>query len=273
MKKLIRRIIIIFACIITIFLIGFGTYWGIGLFATKSRPLSIEQRNAKYQFSNTPTIFFHGWGGNALTFNKTINTVQDKNIGEKSLTVYVDFNNHLHFKGRWDNRAVNPMIQVIFYKNFPEQYIDQTPIIHNILTKLKRHYNIKNYNVVAHSWGGSAAFANLLIKRDANQPNLNKMILLGSTIAFRNPEVIQEVFHQPHQASPVPIKIYSIVGADQAKHSDQPDMRKRTQRTMVELKEQFPNYSYQSFVLPGVSHTELHTKPDIIQHIIDILWK
>lgn len=122
MKKILKHLAIIFSSILAIALVGYGIYWSMGLQTISDQHLDLDQRNSNYQFSTTPTLFLHGWAGDSRTFNQTIDAMQSYHVAEKTLTVYVDFHDHLHFNGKWDNRAINPMIQVIFYKNLPLKY-------------------------------------------------------------------------------------------------------------------------------------------------------
>ncbi|WP_165815204.1 alpha/beta fold hydrolase [Levilactobacillus bambusae] len=238
-------------------------------------------------YSNTPTLFIPGWGGNAFAYNKMIGNYQQQHYGEKVLTIKVGWSGKLNFSGDWDHRPVNPMIQVLFMHNLTLDYSQQTEWVRHILEVLKSRYGVQTYNIVAHSWGGSAAVNALILHGDAKaQPRLNKMVLLGapvnealgekdSIVGRFLPSKRDEAYNALVAAkgsltSNRNAQIYNFYGSINHRQSDGQTAFSQAQslRALVA----HTGIGYHEKQINGVSHYQLHSSPKMWALIAKTLW-
>lgn len=157
-----------------------GYHW-LGQRAVPAEPLRAHRQDVTY--SQTPTLMIPGWAGNAWTFNRFLQWLSRTGYAHKVLTVHVSWTGKLRFSGQWDGTGENPVIQVLFDHSATRGYQQQVLWLTAILRALKQRYGVTSYNVVAHSWGGSAAIHTLVRHgHHAELPVLHRLVLLGAPV-------------------------------------------------------------------------------------------
>ena len=158
---------------------GWLSYRWLGRLAVPPQPLVTRRTDVIYE--QTPTLFIPGWGGNAWTYNRLLRWLARQGYGHKILTVRVDWDGNPHFIGCWEKAADNPLIQVLFDHNLTRDYQPQVTWITTILRTLNHRYGVTSYNLVAHSWGGSAAMHSVILHgQHPGLPHLRRLVLLGA---------------------------------------------------------------------------------------------
>lgn len=255
--------------------------------AIKSEKLITTKKKHGYHYDNTPTLLIHGSWGTAITYNQMINTFQKNNLAQKVLTVFINPWGKIKYYGQWDNHNINPLIQVIFQRNFDNGFETEAHWLANLLVDLNKKFNIQKYNIVAHSWGGSAAV--LMMTRFGaikNLPQLNKAILLATPVneilgihyqvsrdhipdkqdnLYR--EMLKNKQNIPHNAI-----INNIYGTLSKKILTDGEVPISQAQSLAHI---FQNQvkEYHEFRFNHVIHSDFHIKKNIINLIADLLWK
>lgn len=253
----------------------FGYHWA----SHQTTPVTdLKQRRATVQYTSTPTLFIPGWGGNAWTYNGLLRWLARTGFGHKVLTVRVDRRGGLHFSGHWEHAADNPLIQVIFDHTFTADYQQQITWITAILRHLKSHDHVRTYNLVAHSWGGSAAVSSLLLYGTAEDvPQLNRLVLLGAPIdesdathpidvAFERLRAAENNWHDLG-----PGKIHNVYGTLAGRLTD--GAVPVSQITALRRVVADSSLHYQEHHVSGVGHGRLHASPQMWRLIAHLLWE
>ncbi len=253
----------------------------------KSKKLISTKKNNQYHYDNIPTLFIHGSWGTAFTYNHMIDTFQKNNLAQKALTVFVSATGKIRYYGQWTNQNVNPLIQVIFKRNFDNGFETEAQWLTNLLVDLNKKFHIKKYNIVAHSWGGSAAV--LMMTRfgaTKHLPQLNKAILLATPVneilkmhnrvsrdklpakqdkLYR--EMLQNNSYIPHEA--IVNNIYGTLCAYILTDGEVPVSQTKA------LAHIFQNQvsEYHEFHFNHVMHSDFHIRKNIINLIANLLWK
>ncbi|WP_204122166.1 MULTISPECIES: alpha/beta hydrolase [Levilactobacillus] len=242
---------------------------------TPAEPL--RRRRPRFTYTTTPTLFIPGWGGNAWTYNGLLRWLARAGFGHKVLTVRVDRHGELHVTGKWTGQADNPLIQVIFDHTFTADYQQQIGWITAILRHLKSHYHVQAYNLVAHSWGGSAAVNSLLLYGAAGDvPRLNRLVLLGAPVDEHDADHPVDATFQRLRATPVD---WSALGTGMI-HNVYGTLSGRLTDGSVPVSQITPlrplladsALGYQEHHVPGVGHGRLHSSPRMWRLIARLLW-
>lgn len=253
----------------------FGYRWASRQ-ATPAEPL--RQRRTDVAYTTTPTLFIPGWGGNAWTYNGLLRWLARAGFGHKVLTVTVDRRGGLHFAGQWDQVADNPLIQVLFEHSFTPDYQEQIDWITAILRHLKSHDHVDAYNLVAHSWGGSAAVSSLLLYGAAGDvPRLNRLVLLGAPVDEHDATHPVDVAFQRLQAAETDLRelgpgvIHNVYGTLSGRLTD--GSVPVTQITPLRQVVADSSLSYHEHHVPGIGHGRLHASPEMWRLIARLLWQ
>lgn len=126
------------------------------LILTAQTQAATKQNHSKYNYSQTPTIFLHGYGGGPSSANNIIAAAQKVGVAQKVLTAHVSRSGHVTLGGKWQTGRVNPLVQVLFTNNRESNYNNDARWVKNVLTTLQKRYHITKFNVVAHSMGNLA---------------------------------------------------------------------------------------------------------------------
>lgn len=132
-------------------------------------------------FSDTPTVFVHGYKG---TYNSFANMLQrfeeDKEWGEKVLVYRVSKKGGVHVTHSGSMDASQPYIQIVFEDN-RASFEDTASWLAQALAHLKKEYDVDSVNLVGHSMGGVVALKYIEDYQDEKKyPKNNKLITLGS---------------------------------------------------------------------------------------------
>lgn len=278
----------IFVSVILIGMVGYAGYRIYGSLVVPPERLDLADRKSDFNYTHTPTLFIHGFAGDGQTFNNMIGSFQTNNEAEKVLTVQVGVTGKLAFFGEWDDRAVNPVIQVLFENNMPLTYTGQAKTITKILATLKSRYGVKDYNLVAHSWGGSAAVRSLFLNGAKKEvPKLNKMILLGAPVdealhlengfkknGWPNEE---DANYRQLKANRKNLKrqngaeIINVIGVNKNEPYDG-SVSLNEAKALTPLMKGSP-IKYKQEIIRDISHYNLHADPKMYQLVADRLWK
>ncbi|MBU3851520.1 MAG: alpha/beta hydrolase [Candidatus Paralactobacillus gallistercoris] len=251
-----------------------------------NKSLNLKNKNNDYNYDNIPTLFIHGTWGTASTYNHMIATYQRHNLAQKVLTVFIGPFGKIKYYGKWQATPVNPLIQVIFQRNFDTGFETEAHWLANLLVDLKHRFNIKQYNIVAHSWGGSAAV--LTVTRYGainNLPRLNKMILLATPVneilgchdhvsrqqlPFKTDRLYREMLVNKNNIPPEAIvnNIYGTINQQLLTDGEVP--LSQAQALAHIFQDQVTTYN--EYYFNHVIHSHFHTKSYMIKLIADLLW-
>lgn len=247
------------------------------------KPQKLTAHNNNYHYSNIPTIFIPGWLGSGWSYNRMLKSFQQRNLGQKVLTIIVTPTGKLRVKGTWQQATVNPLIQVIFINNLAG-YNYRTKELYHIIRYLQANYHMTAYNVVAHSWGGNAIL-NLVFSDQSKLPVINKLILLGVPVdeGLDNgnfsldslPQFITDQYHyfiknRKHLMRQNKLTIYNYFGSINGQPTD--GETKFSEALAIEPLVKNTPVKVVSKSLSNFSHTQLHTHPQIFPLIAKTLW-
>lgn len=152
------------------------THAGAQAFHNYARRNNHEYTNGK----PIPTLFIHGFGGNAASSNMLIARIQNDGYGKETMRADVSPSGKVTYLGHWQRHEKFPLIQVIFENNHEGDYHKAAHWIGNIINHLHRKYGIKRYNAVAHSYGNNAIV--YYIARHNKTVKINKLVDIASCV-------------------------------------------------------------------------------------------
>lgn len=103
----------------------------------------------------TPTLFMHGFGGNAGSTNNLIDSAQADGYATRTLLVTVGADGKLTWSGSWPKSAYHPEIQIVFEDNRNRNYQQDAQWLKKIIKQLQNRYGITKFNYVGHSMGNT----------------------------------------------------------------------------------------------------------------------
>jgi Uncharacterized protein with an alpha/beta hydrolase fold len=177
MKK--NRLIIGIILIISIVLTGFV--------------ISEQKVAATTTKRQTPTLFFHGYGGTVHSMDYLIDQSELDGYATRTLTVVVKPDGHVNIYGKWLKNAKNPEIQVLFVNNHESDYHHTASWIDNILTTLHNKYGVTTFNAVAHSWGNNAIIYYLEnYSKKKNQPQISALVNIAAPMQILSKDIYRQ---------------------------------------------------------------------------------
>lgn len=111
-------------------------------------------------YSQTPTVFIHGYQGNSFSFGPMLKILNDDQYAKRAMTITVAEDGQLTVKGNLSKKADNPTIMLLFSNNRASE-IKQSQWISDAMQYLSKQ-GVKKVNLVAHSMGGVSALRYLL---------------------------------------------------------------------------------------------------------------
>ncbi|WP_251546656.1 alpha/beta hydrolase [Limosilactobacillus caecicola] len=249
---------------------------------TKCQTITTSNQRVRYQ--STPTLVIPGWGGNSWTYQKLIQTAQQQNVAEKTMTVWVSPSGHVRVKGHLNNH--NPIIQLLYDWNYTPTYHQQTRELTRALKVLHQQYHIKSMNVVAHSYGGTewlhAYIGSRYLQKHIRFP---KVILLGVPVDetfgertkftkwlfkkstdtnFLRLEKLVKVTSLIHIGT-----IYNWMGSTGDRTDGEvPHIQSEMLRILIKNQK----VHYREHVYSNTNHVQLHQKKVILNDIMHVLW-
>lgn len=174
---------------ITTLLLSFLSMAGL-IYYTQIRYLSqgtlVKQKGVRY--SNTPTVFIHGYQGSSLSFGPLLNQLEADNIAKREMTIIVKSDGKLSVEGKLTNNHENPTIMVLFSEDVTDE-VKQSQWIAEVMKYLYSQH-VTGVNLVAHSMGGVSALRYLLEYADSQVPEVEKLVTIASP--FNDLEIAED---------------------------------------------------------------------------------
>ncbi|ABJ63526.1 alpha/beta fold hydrolase [Levilactobacillus brevis] len=258
-------------------LIGVGAWWSYRWLSQRTAvKVPLNHRRTGVPYTTTPTLFIPGWGGNAWTYNGLLRWLARHGYGHQVMTIVVDRRGQLRVQGDWSMQADNPLIQVLFAHPFTRDYQQQIAWLTTVLRELKSHTQVATYNMVAHSWGGSAA-VNQLVRQGGTTdlPRLNRLVLLGAPVNEATPTKPDAMYERltatkQNLTAITPGIIHNVYGllAGRLTDGEVPVHQITALRAVVRNSP----LQYREHPVPGIGHGRLHSAPQMWQLIAHLLW-
>ncbi|WP_125583569.1 alpha/beta hydrolase [Levilactobacillus cerevisiae] len=138
----------------------------------------------------TPTLFMHGFTGNAGSTNNLIDSAQADGYATRTLLATVGWDGHVSFSGTWNKSDRHPEVQIVFKNNRNRNYQQDARWLKHVIKKLQRRYGITKFNYVGHSMGNTDIMAYETTFGQRKQlPQLQKYVaiapaMLGNIVMF-----------------------------------------------------------------------------------------
>lgn len=145
-----------------------------------------KQKGVRY--SNTPTVFIHGYQGSSLSFGPLLNQLEGDNIAKREMTIIVKPDGKLSVEGKLTNNHDNPTIMVLFSEDVTDE-IKQSQWIADVMKYLSSQH-VSGVNLVAHSMGGVSALRYLLEYADSQVPKVEKLVTIAAP--FNDLEIAED---------------------------------------------------------------------------------
>lgn len=253
---------------------------------TKTFSQSEERSNIAY--SSTPTLLFPGWGGYTYSYNSFIKYAQAHHYGEHTMTVYVTPHNHISTRGSLKS-GHNPIVQVIYTWNYSASYSPHIKQVAAVINYLHQHYNMNSYNVVGHSYGGSAwvnayfrypsicqaaRVKRVMLLATPVEETLNpKEVFKRSLIHKSTDEHFREMMKEKPQVknSQWPEQVYNVMGvAKDKKRTD--GAVPAIQAEMIRPLFKHKPIQYHEHTFYHITHTGLHQQSRVLKYAMNRLW-
>lgn len=266
---------------------------GVGaFFLTRKRrendEILAETFSAGIEKSNIPTLFFHGYLGNGLTFNGMVSRFVRNEVGEESITLTVSPTGEVTETGTWV-AGDNPLIQVIFEDNTNQEW-QQAEWIQRVLTYLGETYQILAVNLLGHSMGGVSIMRYLsLFGEEGSNVQINRGVTIGSPfndfnederdiseITLSGPQILApryveyaENFHRVPQET----KFLTIAGDINGDNGGDGTVPVASVAAINHLFYQFElDNQFEKVTGRTAQHTILHENREVDRIVIDFLW-
>jgi uncharacterized alpha/beta hydrolase family protein len=156
------------AVVVTVAVVG-GLWW--------FQQHHFDANQEKYTFSNTPTLFLHGYGGGLGSTNDLVADAQKAGAAKRTVVARVSKDGEVTFSGSWAKGDVNPMVQVVLADNRNNDFQTTAKWLKNVLVALQQEYGVKKFNTVAHSMGNLTLMTyEMTYGADEKLPQLQKQV-------------------------------------------------------------------------------------------------
>lgn len=238
-----------------------------------------------------PTLFIHGYGGTAGSFNGMLSRFEENSWGKNELTLTVQPDGIISEIGEWKNESNNPMIQVLFADNKNNEW-NQAEWIKDVLTYLKTVYQINEVNLVGHSMGGVSSFRYLVTYRnDKTLPIVNNFVAIGAPfndfVSGNEEQLLNELnqngplvtserysdFTTRIKQYPRMTKMLNIIGDLQDGSEGDGTVSMRSGLSIGYLM-QTNELNYREEIVTGsqASHSQLHENTQVDELVADFIW-
>ena len=134
----------------------------------------------KYRQSQVPTLYLHGYGSSYKAEESLVKAALNSGASSGVIRANVSKSGKVSLKGKFTTNVNNPLVEVNFADNKNGNYYQDGAYLKAVVEKLQARYQIKQFNVVAHSMGNMAVAYYLLDNgQDKNLPRLNKQVSLA----------------------------------------------------------------------------------------------
>lgn len=136
-----------------------------------------QAQSEKYVQSQTPTLFIHGYGSSYKAEKQMVNAAVNTGVTNNVIRANVNKKGVVTLQGKFISTAINPIVEVNFADNKLIDYQRSGQWLKNVILKLQKTYQIKKFNVVAHSMG-NMALEYYMLKNASNKnlPQLQKQV-------------------------------------------------------------------------------------------------
>ncbi|MCM0599631.1 alpha/beta hydrolase [Periweissella fabalis] len=255
----------------------------------------MKKAPADAHFSDNPTIFLHGFGGNASSMQPLINAIERAKLGTAVETIHVRANDTLATTGTLTAKANNPLINIVFDDSTNGNPAHNARILRVIIEKLHHQYHFKKFNVVAHSMGNSTLAEYLLNNsNNSNLPTLNKYVAIasisnsfiggsGSTNASRSPlladgqptikSTIFNHFSKLHTTFPKAAHVLNIFGNLNDGSESDGRVPINSAQALKYLTSRSASYQQQEFTGSNAQHSKLKRNPQVEKTVMHFLFE
>lgn len=180
MKKL-AKLFVLFLAFLSV--IGLVYYAQIRYFSSGALT---KQKGVRY--TNTPTVFIHGYQGSSLSFGPLLKQLESENIAKREMTIVVKPDGKLSVEGKLTSNHANPTIMVLFSEDVTDE-IQQSQWIEKVMRYLYQQH-VTTVNLVAHSMGGVSALRYLLEYAGSKVPRVAKLVTIAAP--FNDLEIAED---------------------------------------------------------------------------------
>jgi uncharacterized alpha/beta hydrolase family protein len=260
----------------------------IGMYVHNSQ----EKVASKYQQTNIPTLFLHGFGSSYHAEQHMVRAAKSAHATNGVIRAEVSKTGKVTLVGHFRKKVINPIVMVNYQNNHEKSYRTDGKWLRNVLNKIQQTYHFKKFNIVSHSVGNEAVMYYMadFAPKHKGLPQLNKEVNIAGHFA-------------------------GIRGYDGIKHNSinaqgKPKRMIATYRSLLKLRKTYPknvsvlniygnigdhsdgrvhNYSskslkylvgsraksYQELEIKGsqAQHSKLHSNPKVDQTLLKFLWE
>lgn len=171
-----KKLAWILSGLILLIIIGLGAFIGL----RRNQPTKAALPKA------TATVFFHGWGSSKHAEEQMANYLVKKKYASSIVVADVDYQGHVKFSGSLASHTRHFIVEVNLQNNKSVSpnggmtYSQSSNYVASVLSSLKKKWQIKNVNLIAHSMGNLQVI--YFIKNHAGSakyPKINKLVAIA----------------------------------------------------------------------------------------------
>ncbi|AMV69343.1 cell surface hydrolase (putative) [Pediococcus damnosus] len=247
---------------------------------------------SKYQQTNIPTLFLHGYGSSYHAEKHMVKAVQNAHATNGVIRAEVSKTGKVTLVGHLRKNIVNPIVMINYQNNHERSYRTDGKWLRNVLQKIQQTYHFKKFNTVSHSVGNEAVMYYMADFAPQNKglPQLNKEVnIAGHFAGIRGYDAIKgntlNAQGKPRHMIPTyqallklrktypqngaVLNIYGNIG-DRSDGTVQ-NYSSKSLRYLVQDRAK----SYQELEMKGklAQHSKLHANPKVDHAILKFLWE
>lgn len=273
--------------ILLIILLTFG-----GLVACSKNNQAVD--SSKYIQTNTPTLFFHGFGSSVNAETQMTNAAKEAGVTNLIVRVNVSDNGYAKMIGSIPKSAKNPIVEVNFDNNKMGNSYKASQWVKNVITLLQKEYKFDSVNFVAHSMGNMAV--NYYIMENAGKkgtPKINKVVdiaghfngILGmgdkpnqvKLASDGKPDKMNKSYQELlplREIYPTNTEVLNIFGdIEDGTHSDGRVSNSSSQSLRYLVANRAKSYQEKKIKGKMGQHSQLHENKQVDKLFINFLWK
>ncbi|WP_235809331.1 alpha/beta hydrolase [Liquorilactobacillus aquaticus] len=243
---------------------------------------------------SVPTLYLHGWGASGRSTNSMISYAEKHEHAKKVLTAVVSKKGNVKLFGKWRQREKKPLVQIVFRGNKVNNYETTSKWLKNLVVLLKERFQIKSFNVVAHSMGNlTLVYYELNYGKNKELPQLRKEVDIAGHFngiigiddkANRNkllkngkPEFLNKYYRYllAHRENfpKNQVDVLNIFGnLENGSNSDGDVTRVSARSLKYLLRGRYKTYQEIEIRGPHAQHSKLHENNQVNKIVGDFLW-
>ena len=248
----------------------------------------------KYVQTNTPTLFFHGYGSSFNAETQMTGAIKKAGVTKTIVRVNVSPNGYAKLIGAIPKKAKNPLVEVNFDNNKQSDYYVAGEWVKNVIELLQKEYQFKQVNLVGHSMGNMAI--NYYILENAGKkglPKINKVVdiaghfngILGMNdkpnqmklAKNGKPTKMDKSYQQLlklRKVYPTKTDVLNIFGdKEDGSHSDGSVSNASSKSLKYLVKNRVHSYREKKITGKMAQHSKLHENKEVDKLLINFLWK